>query len=72
MCEICRQWPCDYRCPNGPEPVPVYKCDECGEGIFEGDEFYDGPDGRVCKDCLDNMSVMEFMKLIGEELRKAG
>ena len=38
MCSLCRQFPCHPRCPNAPEPVPLMRCKECGEGIYEGDE----------------------------------
>lgn len=37
MCSLCRQFPCHPRCPNAPEPVPLMRCKECGEGIYEGD-----------------------------------
>lgn len=39
MCSLCRQFPCHPRCPNAPEPVPLMRCKECGEGIYEGDEY---------------------------------
>lgn len=41
MCSLCRQFPCHPRCPNAPEPVPLMRCKECGEGIYEGDYFFD-------------------------------
>lgn len=66
MCEICRQVPCHPRCPNAPEPEAIHKCGKCGCKIYEGDKLFDGPEGYVCKDCIEGMTVDEFMELIGE------
>lgn len=71
MCAICRQVPCHPRCPNAPEPEPVHRCRNCGYGIFPGDEFLDSPDGCICKDCLDDMSLEELIGLFGESLSTA-
>ena len=66
MCEICRQTPCHPRCPNAPEPKPVKRCCLCGEGIYEGDEYLITTDGCVCKDCLEDFSINQWLELIGE------
>lgn len=66
MCSLCRQIPCHPRCPNVPEPVPIMRCSECGEGIFEGDKYYNTGNGGVCKYCIEDMTAKEFMELIGE------
>lgn len=71
MCEICRHTPCASRCPNAPEQKPITKCLQCGDGILEGDEFFDGPDGPVCKDCMEDMSYLEILELIGEKMKVA-
>ncbi|MBQ6091324.1 MAG: hypothetical protein IJL07_08690 [Lachnospiraceae bacterium] len=71
MCEICRQIPCHPRCPNAPEPEPKYECSECGEGIYEGDRYFDGPDGYICEDCMENKSVEDVLGLFGEVLTTA-
>ncbi len=72
MCSICRQIPCHPRCPNAPEPEPVYICSECGEGIFEEDKYYEAGNGdRICKDCIEDMSASELMELFGEEFSTA-
>ena len=34
MCDVCRQSPCDPRCPNAPEPEAVYKCRNCGRRLI--------------------------------------
>ena len=46
MCSLCLKTPCDSRCPNAPEPKVILACSECGTGIFEGEKFYDGYNGR--------------------------
>lgn len=71
MCEICRQVPCHPRCPNAPEPVPVYECTECHEGIFDDEKYFDGPNGPICSNCIDDMSASEMMELLGEEMSHA-
>lgn len=71
MCAMCGSYPCVSRCPNAPEPVPVYKCCKCGDGIHDGEKYYDGPEGHVCECCLEDMTAREFMKLIGETLSTA-
>lgn len=35
MCAMCGSSPCVSRCPNAPEPKPVYECSRCGYGIQE-------------------------------------
>lgn len=71
MCSVCLQSPCSSRCPNADEEKPIYVCDECGYGIFEGDKFFDSPDGYICKDCLENMTTNELLELLDVELRTA-
>lgn len=71
MCEICRQNPCHPRCPNAPEPTPVYECEWCKEPILDGEEYLDTPDGPVCKECIEGMIVTEYMELVGETFSTA-
>ena len=35
------------------------RCKECGEGIYEGDEYYDTGSGGICKDKMG-----EYNKLV--------
>lgn len=67
MCADCMMSVCSSRCPNAPEPKSVYTCCMCGYGIFEGDKYFDGPEGYVCETCIDDMSSKEFMEMIGEK-----
>lgn len=71
MCAICRKSPCDSRCPNAEEPRAVHTCRRCEEPIYEGDDYMDTPEGPVCKDCIEGMSVIEFCELIGESFKTA-
>lgn len=71
MCVICGSYPCVSRCPNAPEPVPVYECGKCGYGIMDGDKYYDSSDGYICEGCIEDMTAKEFMELIGETFSTA-
>lgn len=53
MCEECRQNPCHPRCPNAPEPQPVYICDKCDEGIYDGETVYELDGRHYCEYCVD-------------------
>lgn len=68
MCSVCLSTPCLSRCPSAPDPIPVYKCSECGEGIFEEEKYFDGIDKKVCYECLSGMMVNEILELVGESL----
>lgn len=71
MCSMCLSTPCHPRCPNAKEPVPVLECAMCHEGIFEGEEYLETEDGPMCKDCVEGLSVADFMELVGEEFSTA-
>lgn len=71
MCEVCRMIPCHSSCPNATELVPIYRCMECGSGIFEGDKYLDGPKGYVCEECLEDMATEEILEMLGESLATA-
>ncbi len=71
MCKVCRMIPCNPRCPNAPEPKPKYECSKCGYGIYAGDKYLDGPEGYVCKECLDDMTSGELLEMLGESLATA-
>lgn len=68
MCSMCLSIPCHPRCPNAPESVAVHRCYKCGVGIFEGEKYLDSSKGQICEDCLDDMTVEEWLELLGESL----
>lgn len=53
MCDVCRQHPCDSRCPNAPEPPLFGRCVNCGYKIYDGNEYYDIDGDIWCEDCID-------------------
>lgn len=64
MCEICRQSPCDPRCPNYEPPMADYYCSACGEGIYEDEEYIRNDDGdRRHIDCFYN--TKELLEWLG-------
>jgi len=71
MCSVCLQMPCHPRCPNAPEPVVVYNCSNCGEGILDGDEYVEIDGKYICMDCLDNMTTKELLETCGYEVETA-
>ena len=52
--------------PEDRRPIKTL-CDSCGEKIREGDEVYTSPFKNVCKECLEDMSAMDFIKDVLEE-----
>ena len=41
ICEVCGHINGHaYNCPEGPQPMPVHICDECGNKIFVGDTAF--------------------------------
>ncbi len=71
MCMYCRSIPHLQGCPEAPEPEPLYVCSICDKGIFEGEKYYDSPNGCVCESCIDSMTASEFMELTEERLSTA-
>lgn len=53
MCSLCYMNPCHPNCPNAPESKPVYFCDLCGDGIYDGEPYYHINDNIVCEACID-------------------
>lgn len=68
MCALCRQNPCDSRCPNAPEPKPVAICVRCDEGIRSGEKYLDISGNVICESCVDSMKGKELLEYLGEEL----
>ena len=61
MCSVCFKTPCDYRCPNSPEPEALHKCAYCAEGIIVGDKMVNLNDEYYHLECLDDMDIEELM-----------
>ena len=52
MCDICWRAICPSGCPNAKEPPKFGKCEECGETIYDGDEYYAIGDHKFCEACV--------------------
>ena len=63
MCDVCRQSPCDPRCPNAPEPKSVFICSGCGDLIYDGDDYYEIMGEQFCQNCIDDARrVAEYIE----------
>ncbi len=63
MCDVCRQSPCDPRCPNAPEPQSVFICSGCGDPIYDGDDYYEIMGEQFCQNCIDDARrVAEYIE----------
>lgn len=70
MCELCRQYPCDFRCPNYKAPKAQHYCSICKEGIYEDDRYVDNEYGEYAHiDCLSQSSIYELIEWFGYEIR---
>ena len=52
MCSICHQNPCPSACPNAPDPAVFAECENCGEDILEGDDYYEIDEHKFCEECV--------------------
>ena len=52
MCTLCHYNPCDSRCPNAPDPPIFAHCHECGEEIYDGDEYFEIDEHCYCEACV--------------------
>ena len=53
MCSICHSYPCNPRCPNAPDPPKVYTCEQCNDGICEGEEYVMIHDKYYHRECFE-------------------
>lgn len=68
MCDICRHWPHDPRCPMAPDPEHIFECENCDGGIIDGDDFVEINGKYYHVDCLD---VEELLELMGIDVQTA-
>ena len=64
MCEICRQSPCNSRCPNYEESeISNLICDICGEYIFRNEEYISRKKLYAHLDCFDSPNeVLDWLE----------
>lgn len=48
----------DYLLPK--EPVKFIVCDNCGDDIFVGEEYFDIDGAHICDECASSTTVREF------------
>lgn len=71
MCDICRQSPCDSRCPNYIPPNARYYCSACKDGIYEGEEYIENDKGDYRHiDCFSGMN--ELSEWLGYSVETMG
>lgn len=69
MCELCRHYPCDYRCPNYEPPKSDKKCEFCGEYICVGEEYVENYNGQYAHlDCVDY--AKDLLSFLGYEIQE--
>lgn len=71
MCYICNSYPCDSRCPNAQNPAGFGKCKVCGEAIFSGDSYAEIDGQMYHEDCLDALTVSDWLDMLGESIQIA-
>lgn len=70
MCEICRQTPCDFHCPNYVPPKAALYCSLCDNGIHNGEEYIKNLDGESAHyDCVTGLSYYAMIEWLGGEIR---
>ena len=69
MCSICKQYPCNVRCPNYITPKASCCCSICDEGIYDGEEYIENDDGEYAHwECVDY--GRDLAKFLGYEIKE--
>ena len=69
MCDLCRNYPCHYMCPNYVPPKTKYQCDICNEGIQNGEEYIKNDYGEYAHwECIDY--GRDLAKWLGYEVKE--
>ena len=69
MCSICKQYPCNVRCPNYIPPKAFYCCSICNEGIYDGEEYIENDCGEYAHwECVDY--GRDLIKFLGYEIKE--
>ena len=68
MCSICKQYPCNVRCPNYIPSKASHCCSICNEGIYDGEEYIENDDGEYAHwECVDY--GRDLAKFLGYEIK---
>ena len=69
MCDLCRNYPCDFRCPNVEESKSNYYCSICGNGIQNGEEYIVNDDNDYAHwECVDY--AKDLAKFLGYDIKE--
>ena len=68
MCQLCRSYPCNFRCPNYVSPKATNYCSICNEGIYDGEEYIENDRGKYAHwECFDR--DRDLVKWLGYEIK---
>lgn len=68
MCDICRQTPCNYHCPNYMPPKATQYCSICKGGIYDGEEYLENSNGCFAHYfCID--TVRDAVEWLGYKIK---
>lgn len=68
MCDICRQTPCNYHCPNYVPPKATQYCSICKDGIYDGEEYLkNSNDCFAHYFCID--TIRDAVEWLGYEIK---
>ena len=69
MCELCRHYPCDYRCPNYEPPKTNKKCSVCDECICIGEQYIENDSGEYAHlDCV--YYIKDLLRFLDYEIKE--
>ena len=71
MCSICGGIQHATWCPERSDPS-VFTCESCGEGICDGEQYYEINGKYYHNECLhDNYCISEILKMFGAKVEIA-
>ena len=70
MCEICRQVPCDCRCPNYSSTALHYRCSLCGDSIEIGEEYIESYNGDMAHvECCSLYGITDTLNFLDIDVK---
>ena len=70
MCDICRQIPCDARCPNSLEFEPLIKCKTCKSILYGGERYLQTSSGCICGGWLEGFTMWDWLEAFNKDLEE--
>lgn len=69
MCEYCRSFPHRPGCPNEPKPKGHTFCADCGEPIYENEDYVEVNGVAYHEICLEVMPTRNIIEALGHEIK---